>query len=77
MRFVVLVGRVFYVAIFLESFSGHFFRKTIVYAASHGVPLPLLLVPASGVIALLGALLISYFGSGPLSVDALLKARAK
>jgi hypothetical protein len=65
----------------------HFSPPTIDAAAAHGVPLPGLIVPLSGIIALLGGLsvllgfqtrlraallVISYFGAGPLSLDALL-----
>lgn len=56
MRYVVLIGRILYSAIFILSSISHFFPATIKYAASYGVPLPYILVPLSGVIALLGGL---------------------
>jgi putative oxidoreductase len=48
------VGRAFYAALFLIAAPGHFLQPTIEYAAQNGVPLPQFLVPASGVLALLG-----------------------
>jgi putative oxidoreductase len=133
MRFIVPVGRALFVAIFISSFLGHFSQRAIDYAAESGVPAAEMLVPVSGVIALVGALsillgyharvggwllvlflvpvtltmhnfwaekdaasaqmeyamfmknlsmlggalLISYFGAGPLSLDAWLKTRSK
>jgi len=50
------LGRALFAAIFLYSSIGHFSQATIHYAASHGVPLASLLVPASGVLALIGGL---------------------
>jgi len=55
MRYVVLVGRVLYSAIFLTTFS-HFSQQYIAYGAQQGVPAAGLLVPLSGVIALAGGL---------------------
>ena len=54
----VLLGRLFFVLIFLMSAPNHFSRQTIAYAASQGVPLASILVPISGVLALLGGLSI-------------------
>lgn len=56
MKYVALLGRIFYVAIFLVATPGHFSKGTIAYAASHGVPMANILVPAAGVVALVGAL---------------------
>ena len=56
MKFAVLLGRIFYAAIFLEAAPGHFKAGTIAYAAGHGVPLAQIAVPLSGVIAFLGGL---------------------
>ncbi len=50
------LGRALFAAIFLYSSIGHFSQATIHYAASHGVPLAGLLVPASGVLAFVGGL---------------------
>ncbi|HUK30178.1 MAG TPA: DoxX family protein [Candidatus Acidoferrum sp.] len=57
-RVAVLVGRALFAAIFLMSAPEHFSAKTIGYAASQGVPFATLLVPFSGVLALLGGLSI-------------------
>jgi len=55
---VVLVGRFLFALIFLMSGFTHFSGQTIAFAASQGVPLASILVPASGVIAFLGGLSI-------------------
>jgi putative oxidoreductase len=131
MRYALLAGRQLFSMIFIIASAGHFSQPAIESAARHGVPLPDLLVPISGVIALVGglsvllgfqtrigawllviflvpvtvmmhnfwasadplthqveramflknltmlggALVICYFGAGPLSVDALLSRR--
>ena len=131
MKWVVLLGRLLFAAIFLLSAPEQFTSGTVHYAASQGVPLAKIAVPLSGVIALAGAasivlgfrakvgawllvlflvpvtimmhnfwadknaqmamlqkimfmknlsmlggaLMIAYFGSGPLSVDNLVKKR--
>lgn len=54
LRYLVPVGRALYAAIFLFAALSHFSEPTIDYAAGQGVPLPWLLVPLSGVIALAG-----------------------
>jgi putative oxidoreductase len=127
-RYTALAGRQLFSIIFIVASARHFSPSTIGYAAQHGVPMPGLLVPLSGIIALAGglsvllgyqtrlgalllviflvpvtlvmhnfwaasdpvvfqvekgmflrnvtmlggALLISYFGAGPLSLDAFL-----
>ena len=50
------VGRAFFAAIFLMAGPAHFNPGTIGYARSAGVPFAEFLVPASGVLALLGGL---------------------
>lgn len=54
------VGRVFYALMFILSSMGHFTTGVIAYGASMGVPAPNLLVPLSGVIALVGALMVAF-----------------
>src|SRR6266487_4330203 len=54
--YVVLAGRVFFAAIFLMASLGHFSQQEIGYAAHQGVPMAGFLVPASGVLALVGGL---------------------
>jgi putative oxidoreductase len=131
MKYAVLAGRQLFSVIFIIASAGHFSPRTIEAAVAHGVPLPNLLVPLSGIIALVGglsvllgfqtrlgawllviflvpvtvmmhnfwsasdpmtlqiekamflknvtmlggALVISYFGAGPLSLDALISQR--
>jgi putative oxidoreductase len=128
-KYAVLAGRQLFSIIFIIASARHFTPQTIALAASHHVPLAHLLVPLSGVMALVGglsvllgfqtrvgawllvsflvpvtvmmhnfwavpdtaasqiekamfmknltmlggALLISYFGPGPLSLDGLMK----
>ena len=55
---VVVLGRFFYVLIFLMAGSNHFSKQTIAYAASQGVPLASIAVPLSGVLAIAGGLSI-------------------
>ena len=59
MNYLILLGRIFYSAIFLMSAPSLFTKGTIGYAAGHGVPLASIAVPMSGVIALAGGLSIS------------------
>ena len=133
MKYIALLGRILFAAIFLMAAPGHFGQGTIHYAASQGVPLAGVAVPLSGLLALLGglsvlvgfkarwgawllllflvpvtlmmhrfwgltdptaaqmqqvmfmknlsimggALLLAYFGSGPLSLDAWLQSRTQ
>jgi putative oxidoreductase len=55
---VALLGRFFFVLIFLMSAPMHFAHQTIAYAASQGVPLASIAVPLSGLIAFAGGLSI-------------------
>jgi putative oxidoreductase len=60
MKTTTLVGRILYSLLFIMSVPGHFKSETIAYAASAGVPLANLAVPASGILALLGGLSIAF-----------------
>jgi putative oxidoreductase len=53
---VVLLGRLFFVLIFLMAGSNHFSKQTIAFVASQGVPFASFAVPLSGVLALAGGL---------------------
>ena len=55
-RFLVPLGRLLFVAIFLASGPNHFKSQMIEHASKAGVPMANLLVPAAGVIAMLGGL---------------------
>ena len=59
MKTTTLIGRILYSLLFLSAAPGHFSSETIGYAASQGVPLANLAVPASGVLALLGGLSVA------------------
>jgi putative oxidoreductase len=52
------LGRLFFGLIFLMAAPRHFLSQTIAYAASQGVPMASIVVPLSGLIAVLGALSI-------------------
>jgi len=58
MSIIVLLGRIFFSAIFILSSFHHFTKEAIDYATLHFVPMAALLVPLSGVIALVGGLSI-------------------
>jgi putative oxidoreductase len=58
MKYLVLLGRILYVAIFIMAAPGHFAAGTIAYAASKGVPMASIAVPLSGIMALAGGLSI-------------------
>jgi len=55
---VIFLGRLLFVLIFVMAGFSHFNKQTIAFAASQGVPAASLLVPASGILALLGGLSI-------------------
>ena len=54
----IVLGRLFFVLIFLMSGPRHFTSQMIGYAAAQGVPLASIAVPLSGALALLGGLSI-------------------
>lgn len=62
MKYLVLLGRIFYSAIFIGSGIGHFSSAAIEYAHLAGVPMAGFLVPFSGTIAILGgaSILLGY-----------------
>ena len=46
----------FYSLIFVVAGFGHFTHQEIAYAAAHGIPIASVLVPASGIMAIVGGL---------------------
>jgi putative oxidoreductase len=58
MKFLVLIGRVFYSAIFIGSGIKHFSSEAIQYAQGYQVPFAEYLVPFSGLLAVLGGISI-------------------
>ena len=59
MRYLALVGRIFFALIFITASPRHFTHEGIQHAADLGVPLASIAVPISGVMALLGGLSIA------------------
>ena len=60
MKYIVLVGRILFSAIFIMTIIGHFSKQDISFAAAAGVPLAPIAVPVSGIIAFLGGLSIAF-----------------
>jgi putative oxidoreductase len=60
MKPLALIGRSLFSLIFITSAASHFDAGTIAWAGSAGVPLAGLLVPASGILALLAGLSIAF-----------------
>jgi len=58
MKYIVLIGRILFSLIFIMTLASHFKSGTANYAAAHGVPMPNILVPLSGILAALGGLSI-------------------
>jgi len=58
MRYLVPLGRSLYALIFVVAGFGHFTHQEIAYAAAQGIPLASVLVPVSGIMAILGGLSI-------------------
>ncbi len=61
MKIFALLGRILYSLIFIAASFGHFQQPAINFAKMQGVPYPEILVPLSGVMALLGGLSV-FFG---------------
>ncbi|MGI8726596.1 MAG: DoxX family protein [Solirubrobacterales bacterium] len=59
MDVIFLIGRILFAAIFIGSGFGHFQKDSIEYARAKGIPSPDALVPLSGVLILVGGLLIA------------------
>lgn len=58
MKYIVVVGRIFYSLIFITSGFFHFSDAAVGYASSQGVPAASVLVPLAGVMAIVGGLSI-------------------
>ncbi len=59
MRYSVLAGRVLFSSLFVIAGLGHFSSQEIGYAAAQGVPLASIIVPMSGIMAIVGGLSIA------------------
>jgi putative oxidoreductase len=60
MRYSVLAGRVLFSLMFVMAGFGHFSSQEIAYASAQGVPLASIVVPVSGIMAILGGLSIAF-----------------
>jgi putative oxidoreductase len=58
MRYLGAMGRLFYSLIFVVAGFGHFTHQEIAYAAAQGIPIAGVLLPASGIMAIVGGLSI-------------------
>lgn len=58
MKYIVLLGRILYAAIFIAASLGHFAQSTIAFTSDAGVPFAAILVPLWGIIGFLGGLSI-------------------
>ena|SRR5579862_3282532 len=59
MGYSVLIGRILFGLLFVMAAFGHFSSQEIAFAAAQGVPLASVIVPFSGLMALLGGLSIA------------------
>ena len=59
MRYVIPIGRILFALIFISAAPRHFTHEGIQHAADLGVPAASLLVPISGILALLGGLSVA------------------
>ena len=59
MRALVPIGRVLFALIFITSVFSHFSGDTIAYARAHGVPVATLVVPLTGILALVGGVMVA------------------
>jgi putative oxidoreductase len=58
MKYIVLIGRILYSAIFIAAALGHFSQDTIQFATDQGMPLAPIFVPLMGILSFLGGLSI-------------------
>jgi putative oxidoreductase len=58
MKYIPILGRIFYSIIFILSGFSHFSKQSIQFAANQGVPMASFLVPFSGILILLGGISI-------------------
>lgn len=59
MKYIVLAGRILFSLIFLNSGIFHFTSMAVDYASSQGIPMASVLVPLSGLMAIVGGLSIA------------------
>lgn len=56
MKYLFLIGRILFASVFILKGIDHFSKEAIHYASTMNVPAPSILVPISGILALLGGL---------------------
>ena len=56
MKYIVLIGRILFSLIFINSGMFHFTKGAVDYAGAQGVPMASFLVPVSGIMAIAGGL---------------------
>jgi putative oxidoreductase len=59
MKYLVLLGRILFALLFVMAGFGHFTKAEIGYAESAGVPMASVVVPFSGILAIVGGLSIA------------------
>jgi putative oxidoreductase len=59
MKYIVLLGRILFALLFVMAGFGHFTKAEIGYAESAGVPMASIIVPLSGILAIVGGLSIA------------------
>src|SRR4051812_34981839 len=59
MGYSALIGRILFASIFILAAFGHFSSQEIAFAAAQGVPLAAIVVPFSGLLALIGGLSVA------------------
>jgi len=60
MKYIILIGRIFYSLIFVSAIAVHFSGESIAYSEAAGVPLASIAVPLSGIMAFLGGLSVAF-----------------
>jgi putative oxidoreductase len=60
MKYAVLIGRILFSFIFIMAIKGHLSNVDVAFAKAAGVPLAPIVVPLSGILALIGGLSIAF-----------------
>ena len=65
MKYIVLLGRIFYSLIFLMGGANDFTKAAVAYTQAAGVPMASVLAPFAGLLAILGGLSVATGSGGP------------
>jgi putative oxidoreductase len=60
MKWILIIGRIFFASIFILTSFSQFSAQSIAYAASKGVPFASIVVPLAGILEIVGALSIIF-----------------